>query len=199
MHSRHSLLTLLFVFVAAGAVLPSAGETDESLLLQRIRQQLRIPASYTVKLGPAEKTAIPCLTKRTLEVSGGAKPRTETIYLSEDGRWLFWGRLYDLEAQPDPNRFKNIPVDGHPVRGAVQAPVTVIEYGDFQCPFCERAYWTLKYKLLPRYPDQVRLIYKDFPLSQAHPWALKAAVGAQCAFAQGNDAFWKMHDLLFEN
>lgn len=195
-------LFVVFILVAlvwTGALLSIASQVDESELIDRIRQQLKIPSNYQVKLGPGEKLNISGLVKRKLEVSGGPKPRTETIFLSGDGRYLFWGRLYDLQAQPTAERFKNISVEGHPTRGPADAEITIVEFSDFQCPFCERAYWTVKYKLLRRYAGQVRLVYKDFPLTKIHPWALKAAVGAQCAFEQGDEAFWKMHDLIFEN
>ncbi len=188
-------LLLLCLLVPVG---PAPAGDDNAELIQRIRHALKIPPSYQVRLGPAEKTDIAGLVKRTLEVTGGSQPRSDTIFVSEDGRYLFWGRLYDLDAQPGPNRFQHIPVAGHPALGPADARVTIIEYADFQCPFCERAYWMVKYKLLPRYSGQVRLIFKDFPLTRSHAWALKAAVAAQCAFQQGNDAFWKLHDLLFE-
>lgn len=200
MHGR--ALFVLFVqvaLVAAGALSSAARQSDDTELIERIRQQLKIPSTYEVKLGPAEKSNIAGLIKRKLDVSGGPKPRTQTIFLSEDGRYLFWGRLYDLQAQPSAERFENISVDGHPTRGPADAEIIIVEFSDFQCPFCERAYWTVKYKLLRRYAGQVRLVYKDFPLTKIHPWALKAAIGAQCAFEQRNEAFWKMHDLIFEN
>lgn len=170
----------------------------EEGLISHIRQQLKIPAAYEIKLGPAVKLTDQGLVRRTIEVTGGAQPRSETLYLTEDERYLFWGRLYDLDATPSSERYQNIPIEGFPTVGPSDAGITIIEYSDFQCPFCEQAYWMVKYKLLRRYAGKVRFVFKDFPLTQIHPWAMKAALGAQCAFNQGNDAFWGMHDRLFE-
>lgn len=85
------------------------------------------------------------------------------------------------------------------IRGPVNAKVTLIEYSDFQCPFCQRHLPTLE-QILAQYPDDVRLIYRHFPLSQIHPQAQKAGEASECAAKLGgNDAFWQMHDKLFEN
>jgi protein-disulfide isomerase len=81
-------------------------------------------------------------------------------------------------------------------KGPADAPVTLLEYGDFECPFCGRAYWELK-KLESAVGDTVRFVFRHFPLTQLHPHALLAAEAAEAAGAQGR--FWEMHDRLFEN
>jgi protein-disulfide isomerase len=80
--------------------------------------------------------------------------------------------------------------------GPEHAPVTVVEYGDFECPTCKQAAPALKL-LLQHFPEQVRLVFRHFPLEDVHPHALCAAEAAEAAGAQGK--FWEMHDLLFEN
>ena len=80
------------------------------------------------------------------------------------------------------------------VKGNPNAPITIVEFSDFQCPFCKRVTPTLD-KLLTQYEGKVRLAYRDFPLSQLHPQAQKAAEAARCAGEQ--DKFWEYHDLLF--
>jgi protein-disulfide isomerase len=80
--------------------------------------------------------------------------------------------------------------------GADHARVTVVEYGDFECPGCKMAAATPKL-LLERYPGKVRFVFRHYPLEEAHPHALLAAEAAEAAGAQGS--FWQMHDLLFQN
>jgi len=82
------------------------------------------------------------------------------------------------------------------IRGDKNAKVTMIEYSDFQCPFCQRHVPTLD-KILADYKGKVRLIYRHFPLTSIHPNAQKSAEAAECAGEQGK--FWEMHDKLFEN
>jgi len=82
-----------------------------------------------------------------------------------------------------------------PAKGPKTAPVTIIEFSDFQCPYCSRAQSTLK-QVMDQYPGKVRLVWKNQPLS-FHPNAMPAAEAAMAAYEQGNDQFWGMHDRLF--
>ncbi len=85
------------------------------------------------------------------------------------------------------------------IRGKVDAPITLIEFSDFECPFCAKFKPTLD-RLLDEYPNDVRLVYKHFPLNSIHRQAQSAAEASECAASLGgNDAFWEYHDLLFEN
>ena len=86
------------------------------------------------------------------------------------------------------------PTDHH--LGASHAPVTVVEYGDFECPNCKQAAPAVKL-LLARFPGRIRLVWRHFPLEEVHPHALHAALAAEVAAGQGK--FWPMHDLLFDN
>jgi protein-disulfide isomerase len=82
------------------------------------------------------------------------------------------------------------------IQGSAHAPVTLVEYGDYECPFCGEAYLVVK-ALQKHFKHQLRLVFRNFPLSQAHPHAAHAAQAAEAAGAQGK--FWEMHDQLYEN
>src|SRR5208337_1395306 len=79
--------------------------------------------------------------------------------------------------------------------GPAAAPVTLVEYGDYQCPYCGAAYPVVK-RLQKKFGKNLRFVFSNFPLTQAHPYALIAAEAAEAAALQGK--FWEMHDLLFE-
>lgn len=92
---------------------------------------------------------------------------------------------------------KKIELGNAPSEGASNPKVILVEFSDFQCPFCTRAYPTVK-KILETYKNDVRLYYKQFPLNNIHPFAQKAAEASFCVFDQGGqDKFWKFHDKLF--
>jgi len=82
------------------------------------------------------------------------------------------------------------------IRGPSSAPVTLVEYGDFECPHCGQAHVILE-QLLGQFGERVRLVYRHFALAQIHPHAQRAAEASEAAAAQ--ERFWEMHDILFEN
>jgi len=84
--------------------------------------------------------------------------------------------------------------DPERVKGSADAPVTIVEFADFQCPFCSRVQPALK-DVLAKYKGKVKLAYRDFPLSQIHPYAEMAAEASHCALQQGK--YWEMHDAMF--
>lgn len=100
----------------------------------------------------------------------------------------------DVVLTLDPPRQKVEVSDGDRSKGPDNAPVVIVEFSDFECPYCQQATETLN-ELLKRYPDEIRFVYKDFPLPN-HPNAFKAAEAGHCANDQGK--FWPFHDILFE-
>jgi protein-disulfide isomerase len=96
---------------------------------------------------------------------------------------------------PDPDKVYEVAVGKSPAKGPANAPVTIVEFSDFQCPYCSRVGPTLQ-KVLEDYPKDVRVVYKHYPLS-FHKQALPAAKASAAAGRQGK--FWEMHDLLFQN
>jgi protein-disulfide isomerase len=90
--------------------------------------------------------------------------------------------------------------NGAALQGDAKAPVTIIEYSDFQCPYCGRFVQDAYPQIEANYikTGKAKLIFKDFPLS-FHPYAQKAAVAGKCVLEQGNDKFWKYHDAVFTN
>jgi protein-disulfide isomerase len=100
----------------------------------------------------------------------------------------------DVLLKPPPVFRATIEVDGAPIRGPKVAPVTIVEYSDFHCPYCRRVQPTLL-QLLAKYPTQVRLIYKHLPLDSLHPQARQFAEASWCAAEQ--DRFWQFHDAVY--
>ena len=101
-------------------------------------------------------------------------------------------------APAAPSAILQVSIDDDPVKGDIDAPVTVIEFSDFQCPFCSRFYTNTLADLEENYIDtgKVKLVFRDLPLSSIHPNAFPAHVAAECADEQ--DKFWDYHDMLFE-
>jgi protein-disulfide isomerase len=112
------------------------------------------------------------------------------------GGYLLWGnRQPSAAADTNTIRRVDISTDDDPSIGPVNAPVTIIEFSDYQCPYCQVWYKQVYQQLLASYPNKIRFVYRDLPLPM-HPEAIPAAEAADCAGAQG--AYWKYHDELFE-
>ena len=119
--------------------------------------------------------------------------------------YVFWGRqpaaaaprqaaVVQPQAQQDVQRY-DVPVDDDPQLGSANAAITIIEFSDYECPYCRRWHAEVFLRLREEYGDKIRFVYRDFPLSSIHPNAEPAAQAANCAYEQG--AFWQYHDLLF--
>lgn len=125
-------------------------------------------------------------------------------YATKDGNLLF-SRFFDMNVpQPKPPATTQPPpvevdmkelIDDDPWFGTRDSKVIIVEFSDFQCPFCARAAPTVN-QIKETYGERVLFVYRDFPLNSIHPKALKAAEAAQCAFEQ--EKFWEYHDVLFE-
>jgi protein-disulfide isomerase len=90
-----------------------------------------------------------------------------------------------------------ISLEDTPIKGAEEAQVVVVEYSDFQCPFCKKGKDMLP-EILKEYDGKVKVAYKQLPLKN-HNWAKPAAIASICAYQQGNDKFWEFHDVVFDN
>lgn len=193
--------TLLFLFLTclgAGAQIPSAD------LSQRIERQIRsyydLPDSVKVTLSSPHASDFPNYDGYTVTLEGdGNNKKTFDFLLSKDQKTLIRMTKMDLSKDPYAENMKKIDVKGRPVRGNPNAKVVIVNFDDFECPFCSRAHQTLFPELLKEYGDRVAFIYKDFPLSEIHPWAIHAAVDANCLAELSNDAYWDFADYIHSN
>ena len=206
-----SFLLLITAMVAAGFSLPGQITTpqappSESLdpqaaVSQRIEGYLRDLFAWgpetEVSIGPLRESPIPGLYSVLVRVSEGQRRVDDVLLVSPDGRYLIRGDFFDTTQDPFAEARESIVTAGHPSRGPADAPVTIVEYGDFQCSTCAEMHPILK-KILAEHRD-VRLVFKDFPLTGIHNWALAAAIAAQCAYQQSNQSFWRLHDYFLEN
>lgn len=157
-----------------------------------VRSQFNVPQDYSVTIGARTASQIPGYDTLPITFSRGTKTSTTNFLLSTDGQTL--ARLETFNLAKDPAF--NIDTTGRPIRGNPAAKVTVINFDDLECPYCAKMHQSLFPSTFNRYKDKVRFIYKDFPLSEVHPWAIHAAVDANCLGAQSTDVYWTYVDYL---
>jgi protein-disulfide isomerase len=196
---RLAALGAVLVIAACGrgqAPAPAADETVSQRVVDYFQKTVTTPG-LSFKVTKLEDSEVPNWRKGNLEVALGQQSQNVAFYVSRDGRYLFRGEAVDLTVDPLKQVMEKIKLDGQPERGPKDAKVTIVEYSDFQCPFCARVYTTLENEVLKEYGDKVRFIFKNFPLTSIHPWAEDGALASECAFQQGNDQFWVMYNGLF--
>jgi len=162
-----------------------------------VRQLFGWGDSIKVTIGPFAPSAAPDYYRVPIEVILNDQKETGEVFVSKDGKTLLRGEIFDMSVDPFAANRAKIHIDGSPTKGPTDAPVTLVEFADFECPHC-RELWEALQAVEPKYP-QIRVVYKDYPLTQIHPWANTASLGAHCAFEQSPAAFWKVHDQIFEN
>lgn len=181
-------------------LLPMAGPCrawDAAVLTEHLRETYDFPSVVALELGKPEPSEIEGFDLVSLTLRVGEKSQVEKLFVSKSGRHYILGGFKDLSVHPDQERLKKMDLGESAYRGKKAAPVQVVEYTDFQCPYCERGYLIMRDQVMKKYPDKVRWIYKSLPLG-FHPWARPAAVAVECAKRQGLDRFWDMHDSIFD-
>ncbi len=157
-----------------------------------IRSQFNVPQDYNVAIGTRKPSNISGFDDLPVTVSHGTRSQVINFLISTDGKKLARLETYDLTSDPA----SNIDIAGRPIRGNPKAKVTIINFDDLECPYCARMHEQLFPSTMARYKDQIRVIYKDFPLIEIHPWALHASVDADCLAAQNSEAYWNYVDYL---
>ncbi len=203
---------LVAVFCLGCSAQSLSPETNQRIERQ-VRAHFKVPDAVTVTVGapkPSEFTGYDTL---PITFEGGGQKTTHDFLLSKDGKKLL--RLTNIDITPEAyaktllqnaatrreraELMKKINVTGRPWRGAASPQVTIVVYDDFQCPYCADMYRTLFADSMKEYADRVRIIFKDFPLFEIHPWARRAAIDSNCLAEQSNDAFWDFSDYVHAN
>jgi protein-disulfide isomerase len=166
---------------------------------RRVRAQYSLPPDVKVIVGTLRSSEFPNYDALTVSFASRTKKQDFEFLLSRDHKTLLRMSKFDLTSDPYAEIMKKIDVNGRPTRGNKDAKVTVVNYDDFECPFCSGMHTTLFPGLFKEYGDRVLFIYKDYPLEEIHPWAVHAAVNANCLGAQNGDAYWDYADTLHGN
>ena len=152
--------------------------------------------AFDVKAGPSKPTPIADLLEVPVTVTLEGQSNTAVVYVSKSGTFMLRGDLTDMSVDPFADNRSKLHVGTSPSMGPEDAKITMIEFGDFECPSCRQLDLVLR-DLLPKHPE-IRLVFKHFPLTNIHPWAMTAAIASQCAYQQNPAAFWKIHDSIYD-
>jgi protein-disulfide isomerase len=172
---------------------------DKPKLEAYIRHLFVWPPPIEITIGDPKPAPLPGFFEVAIRGSQGEASQEETFYVSKDGQKIIRGTVFDLAQNPFKTDLDKIKTDYQPSIGTPGAPVVLVEFSDFECPYCQQQAKMLREELVKAYPKEVRLYYLDFPLESLHPWAKSAAMIGRCVFHQNAAAFWDYHDWIFEN
>jgi protein-disulfide isomerase len=198
--ARRSFLVLLLVCLGCSAQpAPSAAPDVVKLLERQVRATYSVPAEVKILIGPTHASDFPNYEALTITFDDSGKKKDYDFLLAKDRKTLLRMTKIDLTVDPYAEVMKKIDITGRPTRGAKSAKVIAVNFDDFQCPFCSQMHSNLFPTLLKEYGDRVQFIYKDYPLDEIHPWAIHAAVDANCLAVQNPDAYWDFADYVHGN
>ncbi|HEY9137575.1 MAG TPA: thioredoxin domain-containing protein [Terriglobus sp.] len=192
-----SLLLVASTILSSGCHAQTAAAGTMSPELSRrvallIRTKAQLPFNYDVKVTDRRPSPVTGYDQLTVSIGEYGKPlKPMTFLISKDNQSLAQMNTFDLSKDP-----RTLTSDaGRPSRGGDEnAPVKIVVYDDLECPFCARMHAQMFPAILNRYGKNVRVVYKDFPLTQIHPWAIHAAVDADCLADQSQTAYWNFVD-----
>jgi len=192
---------VVLILVCLGCVAQSTPPDLARKIERQVRAYYTIPAGLKVTVGSiAPSTELPGYDSVSVTIDNGeGKLKDYKFLLSKDRNTMLRLTKFDMTRDPFEDLMSKIDVKGRPSRGAKGSKVVVVNFDDFECPFCSRMHQILFPEILREYGDRVTFYYKDYPLDEIHPWATHAAVDANCLAALNPDAYWDFADYIHAN
>jgi len=200
--SRSLLLSLSATVSLALTILgqtpPKKSALDKATLEAYVRHLFVMDKRISIQVSdPHPSVSLPGFMEVGVHASMGPQAQDFQFLVSKDGSKILQGNVFDVNANPFKNELDKIRTEFEPSLGAPGADVVLVEFSDFQCPYCKEEATMIRQNLLKTYPQNVRLYFKTFPLVSLHPWAKPAAIASRCAFRQNPASFWEFHDWVF--
>jgi protein-disulfide isomerase len=179
---------------------PGKGFLDKATLENYVRHIDLFRGDVTVKIDdPKPSKYLPGFSEVLVHLIFSGAEKDELFYVSADGQTIVRGDVYDLNKQPFQANLDKLTLAAQPSFGPSDAPVTIVEFGDFECPDCKMEAPILRHDLTEALGGKVRVYFKNFPLESVHPWARAAAIAGRCVYQQGQPAFWKFYDWIYDS
>lgn len=184
----------------AAATAPAKSAFDKPTLEAYVRHLFVWGPKIDVRISdPKPSTELAGFFEVPVHASQGQASQDETFLVSKDGRKVLRATVFDIAENPFKADLDKLKTQFQPSLGTPGAPVVLVIFTDFECPFCKEEAKMLRQNLLSAYPKEVRLYFQDFPLTAIHPWSKTASMAGRCIFRQNPAAFWDYHDWVYEH
>lgn len=196
---RIPVILLLFVSSLAWAA-SEKGALDKAVLERYLRHVELFRGDVKFKIDdPKPSKYLPGYDEVLVHLIFNNVEKDELFYVSKDGQTIIRGDVFDLGKNPFQSNLDKLTLADQPSFGPANAPVTIVEFGDFECPDCKMEAPVLRQDLETTFNGKVRVVFKNYPLDSVHPWAHAAAIDGRCVYRQGNAPFWKFYDWIYQN
>jgi protein-disulfide isomerase len=172
---------------------------DKAALTKYLRYAEGFTPQVEVTIDDPKSSPFPGLYELRVHLTANKNEAVRTYYLTQDGQQIVTGPIFDLNKSPFIANLQELKVEGAPSFGPENAPVQIYIYSDFECPYCREEAKVLRQGIEKQHASDVRVIFKNFPLSSIHPWARTAAIAGTCVATQKGVVFWAYHDWIYEH
>lgn len=189
-----------FLLFAANGPAQTKSALDKATMEAYVRHMYVMDKNVTVQVGDPKPSQFAGFLEVTVTASLGQAHQDFPFLVAKDGSKIVQGNFtfYDISQNPFKADLDKLKTDGAPNLGTKGAPVVIVEFSDFECPYCKNESQVIRQNLLSAFPKEVHMYYKQFPLESLHPWARAAAIASRCVYKQNTDAFWAYHDWIFD-
>lgn len=193
-----ALLVLCFCATAQDKPKNALNKATLEMYLRHV-ELFRAPVTYKID-DPKPSKDLPGFSEVAVHLMfEGGTTKDELYYVSSNGQTIVSGDVYNINKNPFQSNLDKLTTANAPTFGPANAPVTIFEFGDLECPDCRMEAPVLRHNVTETFGNKVRVFFKDFPLESVHPWARAAAIAGRCVYRQGNDAFWKFYDWDYDH
>ncbi len=175
---------------------PSA--TDKKIV-DYVRTKFKVPADVKLTVGPFHDSKFADFYETTIYGQQGQKKSATPAFLTKDGRYTVIGSVFNLSDDPRREVQQTINLRNQPTIGPANAPVTIVEFADLECPTCAEMHKFIETQLIPKYGNKIRIVFKEYPLVTIHDWSLQAAIANQCAYQINPADYVRYRSIIFES
>jgi protein-disulfide isomerase len=180
--------------------MPAAFGASDQQIITFLQKHYRLPSARNIILGPPVKTPFTRVMSRSVTITDDRGNSSKAMLFIEPGvNEAIVGEVLDLNSDPWGRvDLQSMHLSDRPTMGPANAPVTIVEFADFECPHCAHAMGIVETAVQSKYTGKIRLVFKNFPL-QGHQWAHAAAVAAECVRLQNPSVFWDFANYIYGN
>jgi protein-disulfide isomerase len=192
------LATVLATVPALRAQAPNQPVARDKIL-RYVRERFSFPDSVKITMTEPRESIYPDFLETTIMVDDGKDKRSQPFFISKNMRYLVDGSIFNLGGDSREEILRLISLEDQPTQGPANAPVTLVEYSDLQCPVCARLQEELETDIIPKYGDKLRVVFKEFPLVTIHDWTLTGAIASQCTYQIDPSKYVAFRSAVFKN